>query len=603
MCSSDLLLNAQYAAYDLGFLTIEQFIEHVERSMAGARKLEKFNGHFLNWYDTRTLRPDEPRFVSSVDSGNLACCLWALKQGCLDATGRGIFEKAPAGIRDHFSIAVEVAHAQGLPPERLRDLDGILSRMYVLGDDPATWLGAAKWLKQGIGDLRGAVPAEVEGAQEFRWWLEQTLQKIRDLRRIPEIFVPWLQQHYTSFLAGSVQNFDEIKRKKLNLKNIGGVRADLERQLQTLQGAAGCSEENRAQCSALLAEMAESAVRVHGAASRLNALAQEAGELVEEMDFKFLFNKRRKYLSIGYDVSKHLLMDSCYDLLASEARSAVFVAIAKGDIPQESWLRLARSHTQYQNHAVLLSWTGTMFEYLMPTLWLKAYPDTLVDKNMSAAVACQREAVKGLEVPWGISESSCALRDDGGHYQYHAFGVKALALNSELPNRTVIAPYATFLALNVDPTGAVANLKRMKESGWLGPYGFYESADFGPLAGGPGSPERKPKRRAASGSKPEGTVVRNIMAHHQGMSLLAAANLLSEGVFQRVFHEEPMVAATERILHERVPVTLHLEQIHHVATAAASDEGSDTDSNTTSDQGTADAPPNLVPARDISSES
>ena len=589
-----LLLDSQFAAYDLGFLTLPRFLEHCERTMKGAEGLERFRGHFLNWYDTRSRVPDEPRFVSSVDSGNLAACLWALKQGCLDTLNRSIFQKVPLGIRDHFGAAAELAHATEFPAESLQTIDSVLSRMYVLGEEPLAWLNAP-WLEKIIDELVAATPAGEEG-DEVRWWLGQTRTKLADLRRIPEEFAPWLQSDYTTFLEASLPNWAVISGKTLTLKDIGEVRADLERQLHLLMAEPGCPEEKRVRCAALLEELAASAVRIHDGIHRLRELARHAGQLVEEMDFRFLYNERRKFLTIGYDVSKQLLMDSCYDLLASEARSAVFVAIAKGDIPQESWLRLARSHTRYHNHAVLLSWTGTMFEYLMPTLWLKAYPDTLVDRNMSAAVASQQEAVTGLEVPWGISESSCSLRDDGGHYQYHAFGVKALALNSELPNRTVIAPYATFLALSVDPTGAMSNLRRMKENGWLGPYGFYESADFGPLAGGPGSSERAP-RRSASNKTAQGQVVRNVMAHHQGMSLLAAANLLSDGVFQRMFHEEPMVAATERILHERVPVTLHLEQVHHVPVAA------DSDSDMDSDKGTADAPPNLVPAADISRES
>jgi hypothetical protein len=237
-------------------------------------------------------------------------------------------------------------------------------------------------------------------------------------------------------------------------------------------------------------------------------------------------------------------VESCYDLLASEARSAVFVAIAKGDIPQNSWFQLGRVHTHFAGRSVLLSWTGTMFEYLMPMLWMRTYPETLLANSMVGAVACQQAVVEKLGIPWGISEGASSARNEAGHYKYHAFGVKALALKTETPKRLVITPYASFLALNVDPASAVRNLRRMQEKKWVGALGFYESADYG-----------RPKR----GAKLSEEVVRSWMAHHQGMSLLSVANLLSDAVFQRLFHEEVMVASTERILHERRPSTTNSE--------------------------------------------
>jgi hypothetical protein len=277
----------------------------------------------------------------------------------------------------------------------------------------------------------------------------------------------------------------------------------------------------------------------------LLSLAGQAEEMAKQMDFRLLYDPGRNLLSVGYDVDKKQLLASCYDLLASESRSAVFIAIAKGDIPQTSWFRLGRGHTQYAGRKVLLSWTGTMFEYLMPTLWMKTYPATLLENSMRGAVISQRKFVEPLNIPWGISEGACSAKNDSGHYHYHAYGVPPLALKVEAEDRTVITPYAAVLALSVDPAAAVKDLRKMDASGWVGPYGLYESADY-------------KEASLANTRSPE--LVSCWMAHHQGMILLSISNLLSESVFQRLFHEEVIVAATERLLHERVPLTFEIQK-------------------------------------------
>jgi cyclic beta-1,2-glucan synthetase len=251
-------------------------------------------------------------------------------------------------------------------------------------------------------------------------------------------------------------------------------------------------------------------------------------------------------LSIGYNAAAARLEASCYDLLASEARSAVFAAIAKGDIPQDSWFQLSRAHTQAFGRHVLLAWTGTMFEYLMPTLWMKIFPETLLENSISGAVACQEEKigrlnrVASLKIPWGASESACSRRTEVGHYEYRAFGLPELALNPELDPRLVIAPYASFLAINTEPAAVLQNLRRLHSLGMLGPFGYYESIDFG-----------DPRTRPA---EPKYEIVRSWMAHHQGMSLLSICNLLSDGIIQELFHREILVATAERVLHERRPI-------------------------------------------------
>jgi cyclic beta-1,2-glucan synthetase len=268
-------------------------------------------------------------------------------------------------------------------------------------------------------------------------------------------------------------------------------------------------------------------------AAELAAIAELCDRLVREMNFTFLYNKRKKALAVGYNASTDRREPSCYDLLASEARLAVFVAVAKGEIPQEAWFRLGRAHTLFRGERVLLSWTGTMFEYLMPALWTHSYPGTILDHSMKSVVRAQREYARRKGVPWGISESAC-LGEGEGAYGYRPFGIRELAMKRLAP-ALVISPYSSFLAAAADPAEAVGNLRNMQEYGWTGRYGFYEAIDY---SGGDG-----------------GEPVRMWMAHHQGMTLLAIANLLFDNPLRRYFHSEPHVMATELLLHERIPAT------------------------------------------------
>jgi hypothetical protein len=269
-------------------------------------------------------------------------------------------------------------------------------------------------------------------------------------------------------------------------------------------------------------------------AEQLKEIASTCDQLVCEMDFRFLYRRRHKALSVGYDLAAGWL-PSRYDLLASEARTAVFVAIAKGDIPQEAWFHLGRTHTLARGERILLSWTGTMFEYLMPALWMRHYPGTITEQSMRAAVRVQRNYGARKGVPWGVSESACAGAGETGN-GYAPFGVPELSLKRHDSEPLVIAPYASFLALMADPASSIRNLRQMEEYGWTGRYGFYEAIDYGGGAGG--------------------QVIRSWMSHHEGMALLAVCNLLFDSPFQEYFHAEPRVLATELLLHERLPSTV-----------------------------------------------
>jgi hypothetical protein len=266
-------------------------------------------------------------------------------------------------------------------------------------------------------------------------------------------------------------------------------------------------------------------------AEALRAIAKQIEAFAEETEFGFLVNPNRRLLSIGYDVAAQQLHSACYDMLASEARIAAFLAVARGDLPQQSWLNLGRSHTRAFGRFVLLSWTGTMFEYLMPALWMRSFPDTLIARTLTSCVQVQQAFARVHNIPWGISESGFALKDEAGHYQYHAFGIPQTALKFDATAGPTVSPYSTFLALGVDPREALRNLHRMEDAGWVGAYGFYEAADY---SCSPGSV----------------VLVREWMAHHQGMSLLAILNLLHGNIVQQWFHANPLVRSAELLLNE-----------------------------------------------------
>ena len=293
--------------------------------------------------------------------------------------------------------------------------------------------------------------------------------------------------------------------------------------------------------SELAASLGASRRNTSALAARIRNLAARVETLVREMDFSFLLNRERKLLSVGYDVSTGTLERSCYDLLASEARMAVFAALAKGDVPQETWFRLGRAHLKVGEQCVLGSWTGTLFEYLMPLLWMRSYPNTLLDTSIHGVIEVQKKAAAKGNVPWGVSEAAYGARDEQGCFQYHAFGVPAVALKEtraakELP-RWVAAPYSLFLGLQADPEGALKTLKAMQKHGWSGRYGLYESVEF-------------------DGGWESGRPVKSWMAHHQGMALVAVCNVLCGYPFRRWFHADPHVASAELLLHERIPADL-----------------------------------------------
>jgi hypothetical protein len=511
-----LLLNARQAALAFGYLTLPEFASLTRSTLDAVSRLPKYRGHLFNWYDTRTLQPLDPLFISTVDSGNLAASLWALKQGCLELADQSIFPASLwAGIIDHVRILDELDQTR----------TAALFRMTQEFDrDGWKWLIGLDKVECEVQELLTSFDADV------RWWACELVNRIAAVRRLADAVAPCVRMLSPAVLrdlAGDPKTYLD----SLTLARAPAIGTELHAKLRSgyLDGVRNAMEQASARATALRNDLLE--------------LASVAGSLVEEMDFHFLYNHRKKLLSVGYDVPGRNLDRACYDLLASEARTAAFVAVAKGDIPQESWFRLGRCHTNYRGRKVLLSWSGTMFEYLMPSLWMKTSSQTILTQSAHEAVSAQRLHSRTRHTPWGISESAHVARDAHGFYQYCAFGLPGLALKRANTQPHVIAPYATFLALATHPAAAAGNIRRMSSLGWIGKYGFYEAVDF----------------RWPSGGHPDGMIVKSWMAHHQAMSLMAAANLVLGAPFQRYFHSEPQVMATELLLHERIPAGLKVE--------------------------------------------
>ena len=512
-----LLLNARQAALALGFLTLPEFAEQTLQNIALLERLPKWSGHLWNWYNTETLEPLEPRVASTVDSGNFLASLWTLRMGALEQLHTPIFSDALwLGLQDVFH-----------DPEKPSAFSS--SVMSALEGSRHQWLSTL---------LAVPVP-HTEPIDEFS-------QRILALQNFVSDCLPWLQPKFAS-LAQQIEILLQRPMESFTIESTPTFIQDLDRGLWTLPQT--MDDHTLRLCSELRSALVTAQQKLEQLSRQLHEIATRVDTLSRVTDFRPLLDPGRHLLTIGFEAARDRRLGSCYDLLASESRMAAFVAVAKGDIPQECWFRLGREHTLIEGHPVLLSWTGTMFEFLMPTLWMRTLPETLLGQSLPTCIQAQRMYVAGRQMPWGISEAGYSHVDGEGNYQYHAFGVPTLALQPPPAGSLVIAPYASVLALEFDTEGALSNLRRMKQLGWMGEFGFYESADYSSTA------EHDPGLRYA--------LVRSWMAHHQGMSLLSLTNLLAGKPFQRWFHADPRVKATELLLDEKPVQMVRNESASH----------------------------------------
>ena len=486
-----LYLLSVMSAHDFGWIGAHDTADRLEATLRTMDDLHRVQGHFCNWYDTRDLRPLEPIYISTVDSGNLAGHLIALAEACRELAHRRPFgPETLAGVGDAVLLVLESLEragppgfARGVAAGQLREAArGILAALEGPPTAGAAWarrlqdLGAradrlvdtASSLADSVGD---------PGTSEVLAWAEAVRETVRSHARDVE----------TEMLFEGIE---------------GRARAE------TILGHHFCD------------------------------LAVRAEAMAQAMDFQFLFDPSRKVFSIGYRVADRALDSGCYDLLASEARLASFVAIAKGDVPPQHWFRLGRALTPVGRGAALVSWSGSMFEYLMPLLVMRQPAHSLLDLTCRLVVGHQIRYGEDRKVPWGVSESAYNVRDLHLTYQYSDFGVPGLGFKRGLGEDVVVAPYATALAAMVEPKAAVENFVRLEEAGARGAYGFYEALDY--------TPSRLPEGDSVA-------VVRAYMAHHQGMTVVALSNLVHDGVTRRRFHAHPLIQAVELLLQERTP--------------------------------------------------
>lgn len=544
-----LWMTSVLGAHDSGYLTVDQAVEKLTLTVKTIARLERCQGHLLNWYDIRNLAPLEPRYVSCVDSGNLLGALWALEQGLDEFLRMPVLDrKAFAGLGDtgeilkqvagrerragfDFHILDELLLAWETPPARIADLLSLLRRVEGSFRVPLVPPGAASW----AGEMESQVSAWLIIADRYLGWIEilaenpegegallgpEAMNAIReDLSYAPSL---------SDLAAGRAESIPILTsiREESAVKS-GPIMEWIDRVIDAFKRSQWLAGETLGMAEQLIGDVRE---------------------LSAEMDMGFLYDRERKLFSIGYNVSADRLDSSFYDLLASEARFGSFAAIARGDVPLEHWFSLNRPYGAIGRSRVLLSWTGTMFEYLMPLIFQRSYGNSLLDKAAREAVAVQIAYGRKCRVPWGISESAFADLDINKTYQYKAFGVPALGLKRGLEDQLVVAPYATLLALNVAPEETVQNLKRLAGLGLLSDYGYYEAMDFS-------------RQKHRDGGR--GVIIEAYMAHHQGMGFLALTNYLHDNPFPRRFHADARVRAYEPLLQERVP---NLPPLHLIST-------------------------------------
>jgi len=586
-----LYLLSVMTACDFGWLGKMEMVERLEATLGNMQRLERFRGHYYNWYDTHDLRALDPKYVSSVDSGNLAGHLIALGNGCREmieapVTGTEWF----AGIDDALEITRE--SIGGLPDDRrtlsvtrkhLEDALAALSKAVSapLGTDggrgveaasepgaqeapggPA--IGATRLVvrladlalrAETLTDIARTLRAERgdEASAEVLACAETVSACVQSHRRDFDQLMPWAKVAADDpVLIASMEAAIEVSAERTLARLFDSIPPlaalpdrcaaaiqIMKRYRAELAAQTGAADDALKLRADLLVEaLTQSARAARSIRERLEAIGELSGKMFDAMEFGFLFNQARQLLSIGYVVTEGSLDPNCYDLLASEARLASFVAIAKRDVPTRHWFRLGRTETPVGRGSALVSWSGSIFEYLMPSLVMSAPSGSLLEQSNRYVVQRQIEYGAELGLPWGVSESAYNARDLELTFQYSSFGVPGLGLKRGLSRDAVIAPYATALAAMVDPQAAVRNFVRLAAAGGRGRYGWYEALDY--------TPARLPEGSTVA-------VVRAYMAHHQGMTLVAISDALHDGAMRTRFHAEPIIQATQLLLQERIP--------------------------------------------------
>ncbi|HEY4361384.1 MAG TPA: glucoamylase family protein [Bryobacteraceae bacterium] len=536
-----LWLSAALAAADFGYLTLPDLLKRCGQTLATLQGLERYEGHLLNWYDTKTLQPLMPRYVSTVDSGNLLASLWVFEKGC----------------QDHL-------HAPLLGTVCLKGLSDTLSALREAGGrDPslAMAIHALRPLLRGhaeghllVGRLRVAsnpmqqlqsLAHRQEAGDERTYWISRLSQELTAWIEIVDRYLPWIEtltHPPDSFLQQLGNDVVKLRRTALlripSLQSLAKGNSPGISAILAWRGRSGVRPEICAWLDQLAGEYEKAQKAAHDSVRQFDELCTEVRTLAGGINMRFLYDPNRRLFGIGYAVGGPVEFTSHYDLLASECRLASLVSIAKGDVPVEHWFALSRPQVSASGGRALLSWSGTMFEYLMPLLFMRAFSNSLLDHACREAVRLQIRYGRDKDVPWGVSEAAYSALDTHQIYQYRAFGIPALALKPALEDDLVVAPYASMLALTVDSKEAIDNLRRLQSLELDGPMGFYESIDYS---------------RESDQSRERGVTIYAYMAHHQAMSLLALDDVLHAEVMRHRFHADVRIRAVESLLYERAP--------------------------------------------------
>lgn len=514
-------ISSNSCAYDLGYIGIYSYTYRLRKTLHALENLETLNGHFYNWYDTLTLKPLEPKYISTVDSGNLLSYIW-LTEKTIEEYMKNPFINSnyKKGLEDTLNLAMEELSLSGYFESFKEELNRNLSLCEY---------------KQLLMDIRSRCK-EVEKIEGKTYWVDKLRVNATTYIKELQIIAPWtdLCSIKNSLLSRSLKS----ALLKTPLKDIVD---EINRIIEDNKEELSYNSELRILIKRGVKSLEKLKIDINDILDRLKIIG-------DNMDFSMLYNKERGLFSIGYDVNNKTLNNSYYDLMASEARVASYVAITKGDIKEDNWWNLGRTLTPMGRGRGLLSWSGTMFEYLMPLIILKNYEGSLWDETYKGVVEEQIYYGEVKKIPWGISESGYFHFDNSMIYQYRAFGIPKAGLKRGLEDDTVISPYSTIMALMVDYKKAIKNLKNLEENKALGLYGFYEALDY-------------TKDRVAKGK--DFSIIKSFMIHHEGMSLMSIVNVLNKNIFRERFHRKEEVISGELLLQENTykDITFYKERV------------------------------------------
>ncbi len=546
-----LALLANLTAYDFGYISIGDLTHRTFETLSTMSRLERFQGHFFNWYDTISLQILHPRYVSTVDTGNLCGHLLTLRQGLLSVPKQPVFtKKMYQGFQTTTRLVKESAKGN-----HAEIIDKIMSILDVAErEDHLSLLVVKGHLRELIFHLGELTRHQIGRDLNEQFWTSRLLRQANEIFDDLLFTIPWFNILPFPEDFGHFAPADHIP----TLQTLVEMPELLLPHIDQYEQQSNTADESL-WLQKMRSMLLEGKVR---AADRILKLEQMVNQCEDfsSADYELLYEKSTNLLRIGYNVDEQRKDNSFYDLLASEARLGVFVAVAQGKLPQESWFALGRLLTNSGSDPILLSWSGSMFEYLMPNLVMPSFENTLLHQTVKATVKRQIEYGGQRGIPWGISESGYNTVDASMNYQYRAFGVPGLGLKRGLEEDLVVAPYATMLALMVSPAKATTNLQLLAAEGYEGDFGFYEAIDF--------TTSRLQRGKNKS-------IIYSYMAHHQGMSLVSLSHFLLGKPMQERFSAELRFQATLLLLQERIPRatvfyahTSDIIETHAIATQA-----------------------------------